>query len=54
MFNEISRLAKEIHMFRFGKGTKIDKNKVRKYESDIRIRLEKGDAVPGYNKYKSI
>ncbi len=51
MFKEISRLAKEIHKFRFGTDAKYDKNKLKSYEREIRTRLEKGEPVPGYNAF---
>ena len=51
MFGEISRLAKEIHKFRFGPDTKIDKVKLKDYEREIRTRLEKGDTVPGFKPF---
>ena len=52
MFNEISRLAREIHKFRFGDQSKIDKSRIRNYEREIRLRLENGAVVPGYRQFK--
>jgi hypothetical protein len=43
-------LAREIHRFRF-KGEKLDPSKLKNYEREIRLRLEEGKDVPGFNPF---
>jgi len=50
-FSEIARLAREIHKYRFGAESKVDKNKLKNYEREIRSRLEKGETVPGFKPF---
>lgn len=54
MFSEISRLAKEIFKFKFGFDAKYDKQKLKNYERELRIRLENGEQVPGYKAFVCI
>jgi len=51
IFSEIARLAREIHKYRFGAEGKVDKNKLKNYEREIRSRLEKGETVPGFKPF---
>ena len=51
MFSEISRLAKEIFRFKFGADAKYDKQKLKNYERELRLRLENGESVPGYKQF---
>lgn len=48
IFSEISRLSQEIHRFRFGADAKLNKAKLKNYEHEIRLRIEKGEPVPGF------
>ena len=45
---EVTRISKEIYRFKYGKDSAYDKDKLKKFEREVKKRIESGSNVPGY------